>query len=149
MQAGEAPSEHERVGHAQPRALTTGNGAHDAPESSLTASEGQEATRLDSHLLKHTYHGHRRNSFRTKDIDELTELRARRELPFLHFAMKACKWLKHVPLFVLRLISQCRADLRRGVPENCTRYGSLRVHHSQDFLSLIREKSVAFASRCR
>lgn len=48
---------------------------------------GQQATRLDSHMSRHTYHGHRRESFTTKDIDELTELRARREsaddpLPF-------------------------------------------------------------------
>lgn len=43
---------------------------------------GGEATRLDSHLSRHTYHGHRRKSFVTKDIDELTELRARRKLLF-------------------------------------------------------------------
>lgn len=45
----------------------------------LPDGHGQTATRLDSHLSRHTYHGHRRTSFTTKDIDELTELRARRE----------------------------------------------------------------------
>lgn len=50
-----------------------------SPEGPGTHETGQQATRLDSHMSRHTYHGHRRESFITKDIDELTELRARRE----------------------------------------------------------------------
>lgn len=49
----------------------------------LSADTGEEVTRSTSAAsssgAKHLYHGHRRNSFTTKDIDELTELRARRE----------------------------------------------------------------------
>lgn len=61
----QATNEHGQVANARRRR-----------EQALTAGE---ATRLDSHVSRHTYHGHRRNSFVTKDIDELTELRARRE----------------------------------------------------------------------
>lgn len=51
----------------------------DASSSPAKGQQGQPAARLDSHMSRHTYHGHRRASFITKDIDELTELRARRE----------------------------------------------------------------------
>jgi len=72
--------EYDEDGSTQGRDVVPRIGSYDGPETHLTAVEGQEATRLDSHLSRHTYHGHRRNSFRTKDIDELTELRARRKL---------------------------------------------------------------------
>lgn len=91
MQAGQAPAEHEGVKDSYASASTTRSRSHNGQASSLNAGEGQEATRLDSHLSKHTYHGHRRNSFRTKDIDELTELRARRELPSLRRLAGLCK----------------------------------------------------------
>ena len=44
------------------------------------SSEPRDAVDSEStHLNQHTYHGHRRDSFTTEDIEELTELRARRK----------------------------------------------------------------------
>ncbi|KAK9894853.1 hypothetical protein P389DRAFT_85436 [Cystobasidium minutum MCA 4210] len=60
---------HASSGHA--------DASKDASSSPAKGQQGRPAARLDSHMSRHTYHGHRRASFITKDIDELTELRAR------------------------------------------------------------------------
>ena len=48
--------------------------------SSSIVSNASSHASSSSAAPKHTYHGHRRNSFTTNDVEELTELRARQRM---------------------------------------------------------------------